>query len=103
EVVGRHPGDVAGLEILVEQEHARVGPDVGALVRDEDRHVAEQGDTPALRVAADPLPRAVGAALTLDDAVDFDRGLAAHRIERRRLAARVLRRPMPPWQAGKAP
>ncbi len=58
EVVGRHAGDHGGVAGLVEVEQLRVGPDVGAVVGDEDRGVPDDpqpqapGPTPQRR----PLP-----------------------------------------------
>ena len=44
EVVGRDAGDADGVALLVELEELGVGPDVGAVVVDEDGDVAEDAD-----------------------------------------------------------
>ena len=41
EVVGRHAGDGQRPAVVVELEQLLVGPDVGAVEGDEDRHVAD--------------------------------------------------------------
>ena len=58
EVVGRHAGDDGRRAALVELEQLRVGPDVGAVVGDEDRDVADDADLARVGICAHPRPLA---------------------------------------------
>ncbi len=70
EVVRRHTRHHLRMPFRVEQEILRVGPDVGAVVGDEDRHVAEQADAARRRVRVHGLPPGVGAELLEDAGLD---------------------------------
>ena len=45
EIIRRDAGDVRGHSVLVDQQHLRMGPGIGAVQRDIDRHVAKQANT----------------------------------------------------------
>ena len=50
EVVGRHPGDNARVAVALQVEQVLVGPDVGTVRGDEDRHVADDLDAFAVGI-----------------------------------------------------
>ena len=52
EAVGRHAGHHAGLVLRVQKVQVGPGPDIDAVVGDEDRQVAHQTHTPGLGVGA---------------------------------------------------
>ncbi len=93
EVVRRHPRDDRGPVGLVQGEEVRVGPDVGAVVGDEDRQIADDADLPLARRPAHRLPVAEEAVLA--EALERDRGglLLARRGQRPRLPRGERRRP----------
>src|SRR6185503_9218893 len=52
EIVGRDPGHHLGLALGIELEERARAPDIGAVVRDEDRDIADEPDPPRGRVPA---------------------------------------------------
>jgi hypothetical protein len=50
EIVGRHAGDHLRPSLVVQQETVAPRPDVGAVVADEERNVAENQNAPLVRV-----------------------------------------------------
>ena len=57
EIIGRYSGDFQGHQVLIELEKLRIGPYIGAVMRDIDRHVAHEADAEFL---AKTLPRLPG-------------------------------------------
>ena len=70
EVVGRHSGDVGRIAGRVELEQLTVGPDIGAVQSDEDRHVPDDLHPSLVGVEAERLPLA--AEQILDEGVIVD-------------------------------
>ena len=56
EVIGRNPRDGLGRAVGVQVKELLMAPDVGAVARDENRHVAEDADALLLRVVMEPRP-----------------------------------------------
>ena len=71
EVVGRHAGHQRRLAGVVEIELMAVQPDVGAVVRQEDRQVADEADPARVGVLAQRLPVAEEAPLHESGEVDL--------------------------------
>src|SRR5689334_3495966 len=67
EIVGRHPRHHQGRAVLVELEELLMGPDIGAVVGDEDRNVADDPYAKAVDIRLDCRP--LGGEDPLDKAV----------------------------------
>jgi hypothetical protein len=96
EVVGRDTGHAAPFAVLVEQEQLLMLPDVRAIVSDEHRQVTEQEHAEVARVAAQALPLSIEQQLYELVVGNFLRQMLARGLERGRLAAPQLRRPVEP-------
>ncbi len=87
---------MVGVAILVEPQDVAVGPGIGAVERDTDRHVAEQRDAALVRIVPqrEPLPEEQ----VLDDLerADAVRLLALHLCQRFRVATHVGGLPLGP-------
>src|SRR3990167_10467201 len=55
-IIGWNPGDGQGLTVLIQIEQIAMCPDIGAVVRDKDRQVAEEFYLKSFGVGLDPLP-----------------------------------------------
>ena len=82
EVVGRHAGHQRRLAGVVEIELLPIQPDVGAVVGQKDRQVADEGDPARVGVAAQRLP--VAGEPPLDEAGELDvAGVVAAEVRQR--------------------
>ena len=79
EIIRRHAGDDGGPARLVEVKQLPVRPDVGAVLGDEDRDVADDLEALAPRELAQRLPLTVEQKLLHADVVDFGVPLLAGR------------------------
>ncbi len=96
EVVGRDAGNHRGLTLRVEEEQLPVGPDVGAVVGDEDGEVADQPDAQLVALVAQRLPVVVEEELFESVLVDLGAQGATGAIERSPIARAELRLPFRP-------
>src|SRR6266849_4172242 len=86
EIVRRHAGHDDREPMLVELEQVLVGPHVGAIVRDKDRNVANDGDPALVRLSAQSTPLVEEHELTEDVVVDLLGELLLSSRQRLRLA-----------------
>ena len=96
EVVGRHARDRLRRAVLVEREQALVRPDVDAVVRDEDGHVAHDFDALLSRVVVQVFPLFVKQILPELLAADLVRQALSRRTKRGVLSLFQLGLPLEP-------
>jgi hypothetical protein len=99
EVVGRDTGDRGGLEVRAELEQLGARPDVGAVVGDVDRHVAQDPNARRVRRRAQRAPLPVEQELPETMRADRRTQAPPSPRERRRLPRRELAVPAVPHRA----
>jgi len=96
EIVGRYTSDVAGSTFLVELQHVAIGPCIGAVEGNVDRHVAEKTDAFFPGVVPQSLPLVVEQALDDLDPLDFESGGPLELAKCVAAPVAVFRRPLRP-------
>ncbi len=96
EVIRRHSGNLCAPPPGVELELRAIGPDVGAIVGDEDRDIAEDQHASLVGVASQRGPLPVERELSEGDGVDLGGQPLPGRGKRSRLAQPERRGPIDP-------